>query len=209
MIIFVEVKRMVRKPSWPTSRYYHGIRLEELLPNYIEQSLYWEADSHRDGQEIPRRLRNMKVHHRVHNSLPSDPILNQSNPVHTFIFIPLRSNLILPSHLRLGLTSGLFLYLVTKILYTFLLFPCVLHPVLTLVIVVEEYFVSSLPRLETGSYRIQAKREPTWSWGRSDWILGHVKQFWVATRKHWRITPFLSESLKERVNFLKAFSCSV
>jgi hypothetical protein len=58
-------------------------------------------------QELPRILWNPKVHYRVHKSPPLDPILGNINPIHT---IPsyLSSILILFTHLRLDLPSGLF-----------------------------------------------------------------------------------------------------
>jgi hypothetical protein len=52
---------------------------------------------------------NPKVHHRIHNSPPTVPILSQLNPLHTPPQpISLRSILTPSSHLRLGLPSGLF-----------------------------------------------------------------------------------------------------
>jgi hypothetical protein len=67
---------------------------------------------------------NPKVHRRMHNSPLTVPILSQVNPLHTPQPMSLRSILIPSSHLRLGLSSGLFLSgFHTKILYTFLPSP--------------------------------------------------------------------------------------
>jgi hypothetical protein len=52
--------------------------------------------------------KNLKIHHRTHNSPPPVPVLRQSNPIHTPKPISLRSILIPSSHLRLSLPSGLF-----------------------------------------------------------------------------------------------------
>jgi hypothetical protein len=66
---------------------------------------------------------NPKVHHRVHYSPPTVPILSQVNPLHTRPTNLPKVHLISSSHLRLGLSSGLFpLGFHTKTLYTFL--PC-------------------------------------------------------------------------------------
>jgi hypothetical protein len=76
--------------------------LTELSPS-------WEAVNCAATQELPSILRNPKVHHGVHKSPPLVPILSQIDPVHTIPFyISLRSILILSTHLRLGLPSGLF-----------------------------------------------------------------------------------------------------
>jgi hypothetical protein len=61
-------------------------------------------------QELPRILWNQKVHYRVHKSPPPIPVVSQINPVHTTHPISLRSILIVSTHLRLGLPSGLFPY---------------------------------------------------------------------------------------------------
>jgi hypothetical protein len=75
-------------------------------------------------QEIPRILWNPKVHHRIHkNPLPVH-ILSQINPVRSPHPTSRRSILILSSHLRLDLLSGLFPSgFPTKALYAPLLSP--------------------------------------------------------------------------------------
>jgi hypothetical protein len=74
-------------------------------------------------RKIPAIWRNMKVHHRVHKSPPLVPILShsiQTIPSHP---ISLRSILILSTHLRLGLPSGLFPSgFPTNILYAILVY---------------------------------------------------------------------------------------
>jgi hypothetical protein len=73
----------------------------------MEHSPSWEADSSSASQEIPHVLWNPKVHYRIHNSPPPVPILSHINPVHAPHLTSWRSILILSSHLRLGLPSGL------------------------------------------------------------------------------------------------------
>jgi hypothetical protein len=84
----------------------------------MEQSPSWEANRLSDSQEIPRVLWNPKVHYRIHKCPPPVPILSQIDPVHasTSQFLKI---LVLSSHPRLGLPSGLFLSgFPTNILYT-------------------------------------------------------------------------------------------
>jgi len=83
----------------------------------MEHSPSWEANRFSASQEILRILWNPKVYYRNHNCLPLVPILSQ-------LPTSWRSILILSSHLRLGLPSGLFLSgFPTKTLYTSLLTP--------------------------------------------------------------------------------------
>ena len=63
-------------------------------------------------QEIPRILWKPKVHYRFHKIPPFVPVLSQFAP---FLPISVRSTLILYSHLRLGLPSGLSCQHVTRI----------------------------------------------------------------------------------------------
>jgi len=46
------------------------------------QSPSWEANWFSASQEIPRILRNPKVHYRTHKRPPTVPIMGQLNPVH-------------------------------------------------------------------------------------------------------------------------------
>jgi hypothetical protein len=90
----------------------------------MEQSPSWEAKTSYATQEIPRILWNPKVHNRIHKSSPPVPILSQIDPTHVPHPISRRSILILSSHLRLGLPSGLLPSgLHTKALYAPLLSP--------------------------------------------------------------------------------------
>ena len=78
----------------------------------------WEANWFAASQKIPRISRNPKVHFRTHKRPPPVSILGQPNPVHvpTSHIIEI---LILSTHPRLGLPSGLFPSgFPTKTLYT-------------------------------------------------------------------------------------------
>ena len=88
------------------------------------QSPSWETNWFAASQEIPRISRNPKVHYRTHKRPPPVPILGQPNPVHIPKSHLLEYILILSTHLRLGLPSGLFPSgFPTKTLYTSLSSP--------------------------------------------------------------------------------------
>jgi hypothetical protein len=53
------------------------------LLNFMELWPSWEAANCAATQELPSILQNLKVHYRVHKSLPLVPILSQIDPVHT------------------------------------------------------------------------------------------------------------------------------
>ena len=101
----------------------HSILLPHThIPYSMVQSPSWEANRFSSRQEIPCILWNPKVHYRIHKFQPPVPILSQLDPAHAPHPTSWSSLLILSSHLRLGLPSGLFPSGVpTKTLYTPLL----------------------------------------------------------------------------------------
>ena len=99
-----------------------------ILTYSKQESPSWETNRFSASQEIPRILWNPKVHYRIHKYPPTVPNLRQFDPVHKPHPTSWISILILFSHLWLGLPSGFFPSgFPTKILYTTLLYPYVLH----------------------------------------------------------------------------------
>ena len=73
------------------------------------QSPSWEANWFAASQEIPRIPRNPKVHYRTHKRPPPVSILGQSSPVQSTYPHPTSwRSILISTHLRLGLLSGLF-----------------------------------------------------------------------------------------------------
>jgi hypothetical protein len=77
------------------------------LTNSMGLTSSLEAASSAPTQEIPNVLWNPKFHYSVHKSPPLVPILSHVYPVNTTSYY-LESILILSTHVRLGLPSGLF-----------------------------------------------------------------------------------------------------
>jgi len=73
--------------------------LTYLFTYLILQSPSWEANRFSPSQEIPRILRNPKVHYHIHKCPPPVPILSQLDPVHTPTshFLKIHLNIIFPS----------------------------------------------------------------------------------------------------------------
>jgi hypothetical protein len=82
--------------------------LTYLLTYSMEQSPSWEANRSSASQEIPRILRNSKVHYRIQRCPPPVPTLSQIDPVHDTHPTSWISILFLSSHLRLGLPCHFF-----------------------------------------------------------------------------------------------------
>jgi hypothetical protein len=96
-------------PSYPSI----NLSLDPIPANSTELSPSRETPSCAAAEGFPNNLRCRKVQWRVHESPQLVPTLNDINPVHitpSYISkISLRSILILCSHLRLDLPSGLLL----------------------------------------------------------------------------------------------------
>ena len=103
--MFCSLKRLVAPWGWPRFKT-ETCRSSDWLTDSMEQTPSWEANTSSASQEISRILWNPKVHHRIHNIPPPVPIPSQIDTVHPHP-TALRSILILSSHLRLRLPSGL------------------------------------------------------------------------------------------------------
>jgi hypothetical protein len=101
--------------------FFNEVRFFTKLSNFIfDNSL--EADSYSTWQEVPT----INAHHRIHKSLPPNPVYSYLFSVH--VRFPSQSSnfLILSSNLRLRATSGLFLSgFRTQVIYIFSTFRCV------------------------------------------------------------------------------------
>jgi hypothetical protein len=80
------------------TRFFHWSKTY-LLTYSIEQSPSWEVNRFSASQEIPRILRDLKVHYRIHKCPPLVPILSQINPLRALPsnFLKIHLNIILPS----------------------------------------------------------------------------------------------------------------
>jgi hypothetical protein len=91
-----------------------------MIHSLMELSSPWEAPSCEATQEFPRILWKLKVHYRVHESLPLAPVLSQINPIHTISSYVSKIHFNVDPHISLGFHSGLFPSgFPTNILYAF------------------------------------------------------------------------------------------
>jgi hypothetical protein len=98
------------------------------VTNSIKQSPSWQANSHSASQEIVFILWNPNSGYRVHKNLPLVPILGQMNPVHNFSpYFPEIHSKIIPPYMPRSSDWSLHFRISTKILYAFLISPCVLN----------------------------------------------------------------------------------
>ena len=91
-------------PQFPSHNVFICITnwLTDWLTDYMEESPSCEAKRFSPSQEIPHNLWNPKVHYRIHNSLPTAPILTQINKVHVLPSVSCRIhfNIVFPPTAR-------------------------------------------------------------------------------------------------------------
>jgi hypothetical protein len=56
------------------------------LPNFKIQIPLFESNSYSFSQKMPCLLWSLKVHYIAHHSMPPDPILTHTYPIHTSLF---------------------------------------------------------------------------------------------------------------------------
>ena len=99
------LQRTANNTRW---KYFLIYLLTYLLLTHSMEESPWEVNQFSANQEITGIVWNPKFHFRTYKCPPPAPILSQNVPVHVTHLTYWISILILSSHLRLGLPSGLF-----------------------------------------------------------------------------------------------------